>query len=171
MRKKEILEEYKKKLKEYEKYNKAYYDKNNPLVSDSKFDELKESIIKLEKKYDYLESQNSPSKVVGFKPSKNFEKFSHKVPMLSLANAFDEKDLKNFEKKIFNFLNKTKNFELVYSAEPKIDGISASLIYKDGELIKGLSRGDGKEGEDITDNLKTIKDIPHQIKKKVFQKK
>ena len=75
MRKKEILEEYKKKLKEYEKYNKAYYDKNNPLVSDSKFDELKESIIKLEKKYDYLESQNSPSKVVGFKPSKNFKNF------------------------------------------------------------------------------------------------
>ena len=170
MSKKKILEEYKKKIKEYEKYNKAYYDKNNPLVSDSKFDELKENIIKLEKKYDFLENQNSPSKVVGFKPSKNFEKFPHKVPMLSLANAFDEEDLKNFEKKIFNFLNKTKNFELVYSAEPKIDGISASLIYKDGELIKGLSRGDGKEGEDITDNLKTIKDIPHQIKKKSFPK-
>ena len=170
MTKKEILEQYKQKLKEYEKYNKAYYHKNNPLVSDSKFDELKESILELEKKYNFLESQKSPSKTVGFKPSKNFKKFPHKIPMLSLANAFNEEDLKNFEKKIFNFLNKAKNFELVFSAEPKIDGISASLIYKDGKLIKGLSRGDGKEGEDITENLKTIKDIPHQIKKKNFPK-
>ena len=83
--------------------------------------------------------------------------------MLSLSNAFDEKDLENFEQKILNYLNKTKEFEIEYSAEPKIDGISASLTYIDGNLTRGLSRGDGKIGEDITENLKTIKDIPLQI--------
>tara|TARA_B100000767_G_scaffold270338_1_gene293824 strand:- start:50 stop:1831 length:1782 start_codon:yes stop_codon:yes gene_type:complete len=83
--------------------------------------------------------------------------------MLSLSNAFDEKDLENFEQKILNYLNKTKEFIIEYSAEPKIDGISASLTYVDGNLIKGLSRGDGKIGEDITKNLKTIKDIPLKI--------
>ena len=86
--------------------------------------------------------------------------------MLSLGNAFDENDLINFEKKILNYLDKDKYFEIEYSAEPKIDGISASLIYKDGFFIKGLSRGDGKEGEDITANLKTIEDIPKIIQKK-----
>ena len=83
--------------------------------------------------------------------------------MLSLANAFSEEDLENFEKKIKNYLNKKDDFKIEYSAEPKIDGISASLIFKNGNFIKGLSRGDGKEGEDITENLRTIKDIPHSI--------
>ena len=88
--------------------------------------------------------------------------------MLSLSNAFDEKDLINFEKKIFNFLSFKQPEEIEYSAEPKIDGISASLIYKNGKFVKGLSRGDGKFGEDITDNLRTIKDIPKAIKLKSF---
>ena len=105
---------------------------------------------------------------MGFKPSKNFKKVLHKVPMLSLANAFDKEDLINFEKKIINYLNLNKEFKIEYSAEPKIDGISASIIYKNGKFVKGLSRGDGKEGEDITENLKTIKDIPDQIKSKSF---
>ena len=88
--------------------------------------------------------------------------------MLSLANAFDEKDLLNFEKKILNFLSQNENFEISYSAEPKIDGISASLKYKNGKFLVGLSRGDGKEGEDITANLATIKDIPKKILSKDF---
>ena len=88
--------------------------------------------------------------------------------MLSLANAFSEEDLKNFEKKIYNFLDQSQNTTLEYSAEPKIDGISASLFYKNGEFVQGLSRGDGKEGEDITANLKTIKDIPKKINSKNF---
>jgi DNA ligase (NAD+) len=100
---------------------------------------------------------------VGFKPSKNFKKVKHKVPMLSLGNAFNEEDLKNFEKKIVNFLSLEDASIIEYSAEPKIDGISASLIYVNGEFVKGLSRGDGSEGEDITQNLKTIKDIPTLI--------
>ena len=88
--------------------------------------------------------------------------------MLSLANAFTEEDLLNFEKKILNFLSKDKNYKISYTAEPKIDGISASLIYKKGIFEKGLSRGDGKEGEDITGNLLTIKDIPKKIQFKDF---
>ena len=87
--------------------------------------------------------------------------------MLSLANAFTEDDLINFEK-ILNFLSKDKNFNLAYSAEPKIDGISASLTYINGEFVKGLSRGDGKEGEDITANLLTLTDIPKKISYKDF---
>ena len=88
--------------------------------------------------------------------------------MLSLSNAFDREDLINFEKKIFNFLNEESTQIIEYSAEPKIDGISASLIFKNGKFLTGLSRGDGKEGEDITENLKTIKDIPNQINSKDF---
>ena len=165
-----INQKYQKKIKLFQKYNKYYYNLNEPIVSDNEFDLLKLEIIKLEKKYKYLKSASSPSNTVGFKPSKVFKKVKHTVPMLSLANAFDENDLINFEKKILNFLNEDKNFNIIYSAEPKIDGISASLTYKDGKFITGLSRGDGKEGEDITENLKTIKDIPYFIKSKNFPK-
>ena len=168
MKKKKIQKEYNKKIKLYNEYNKYYYDKNSPKVSDMEFDELKNSVLLFEKKYEFLNSKNSPNKTVGFKPSKNFQKIKHKAPMLSLANAFVREDLINFEKKILNFLSKNKDFQLSYSAEPKIDGISASLIYKNGEFKVGLSRGDGKEGEDITANLATIKDIPKKIQSKDF---
>ena len=127
-----INQDYLKKIKLFQKYNKHYYDLNNPLVSDKEFDKLKLEILKLEKKYKHLNNINSPSNSVGFKASKVFKKVKHSVPMLSLGNAFDENDLINFEKKILNFLNEDKNFNIIYSAEPKIDGISASLIYKNG---------------------------------------
>ena len=161
---------YKKKLDLFQKYNKFYFDKNQPLVSDSEYDELKKEIYSIEKNNIFLKSKNSPLKTVGHKPSKNFKKANHKVPMLSLANAFSEEDLINFEKKITNFLSKKEGFEISYSAEPKIDGISASLTYKNGNFVRGLSRGDGKEGEDITENLNTIKDIPKKISLKDFPK-
>ena len=168
MNDKDLEIEYFKKINLAQKYNKYYYDKNEPIVSDQIFDLLKKEIIDLEKKYNFLKSKLSPSKVVGFKPSKNFQKAQHRVPMLSLGNAFDEEDLKSFEKKIINFLS-LKEIDIIdYSAEPKIDGISASLIYIDGKFIKGLSRGDGIEGEDITKNLKTINDIPLIISAKNF---
>ncbi len=168
MNKKKIESDYKKKIKLLINYNKNYYDASKPLVSDKEYDDLKNSILILESKYSFLNSENSPSKVVGFKPSKNFQKISHRVPMLSLANVFGREDLINFEKRILNFLSKNKDFQFSYSAEPKIDGISASLIYKNGEFKIGLSRGDGKEGEDITANLATIKDIPKKIHSKDF---
>ena len=163
-----INNDYLKKIKKINELNESYYDKNRPLIPDNEYDLLKKEIIDLEKKYKFLSHKNSPSKIVGFKPSKNFKKIQHKVPMLSLSNAFSETDLINFEKKILNFLDKNRDFKILYSAEPKIDGISASLVYKNGKFVKGLSRGDGKEGEDITENLKTIKDIPTQVKAKNF---
>ena len=163
-----IKKNYLKKIKEFKNNSKYYYEKSEPKISDFEFDKLKQQILELEKDYNYLKSPYSPSNAVGFKPSKNFQKIKHKVPMLSLGNAFNEEDLENFEKKIINFLS-LKNFDNIeYSAEPKIDGISASLIYINGKFVRGLSRGDGAEGEDITKNLKTIKDIPATITNKNF---
>jgi len=165
-----IKKNYKKKIELYNYYSKKYYDENISEITDAAFDDLKNEIIDLEKKNNFLSNKKSPLESVGYKPSKNFKKVIHGVPMLSLANAFDRKDLINFEKKILNFLSKNNDFPLSYSAEPKIDGISASLIYRNGEFKTGLSRGDGREGEDITANLATIKDIPKKIKSKYFPK-
>ena len=168
MKKDLIKKNYNKKLKLLNHYNKKYYDESISEVSDDIYDNLKKEIIEFENKYSFLKSTKSPQLNVGYKPSKNFKKVVHRSPMLSLSNAFTEDDLINFEKKILNFLDKKKDFSIEYSAEPKIDGISASLIYKNGKFITGLSRGDGKEGEDITENLKTIKDIPNFITYKNF---
>ena len=166
-----IKKDYLKKIKLINKYNKFYYNESNPSVSDQEYDQLKNDIIDIEKKYPELVVKDSPSINVGFKPSKNFKKIKHKVPMLSLSNAFNEEDLKNFEKKIINFLSLNKETELEYSTEPKIDGISASIKYEKGILVNGLSRGDGIEGEDITENLKTIADIPKKIVSENFPNK
>tara|TARA_B100000282_G_scaffold45164_1_gene28085 strand:+ start:155 stop:2167 length:2013 start_codon:yes stop_codon:yes gene_type:complete len=161
MTKQDVIKKYNQKIKEYVKHNKLYFEDSNPILSDSDYDLLKIDILNLEKKYSFLNNKNSPSKNVGYEPSKSFEKYKHKLPMLSLSNAFNEEDLKNFEKKIYNYLNKNIRFD--YSVEPKIDGISASLTYKNKKLICGASRGDGKIGEIITENLKTINDIPIEI--------
>ena len=158
---------YKKKTSELKKHNEYYFLKSSPKISDAEYDKLKSEIIDLEKKNPELK-KNSILNQVGFKPSKNFKKSLHRQRMLSLSNSFDENDLKNFEKKILNFLDMNQNSQLEYSVEPKIDGISASLTYKKGKLTAGLSRGDGNQGELITENLKTIKDIPKLINHKDF---
>ena len=168
MNDKEINKNYLKKIKLIKKYNELYYNKNSSIISDYEFDILKKEVLELEKKYSFLKNKSSPSLTVGFKPSKNFKKVKHKIPMLSLGNAFNEEDLLNFEKKIFNFLSLRESNEIEYSAEPKIDGISASLIYKKSKFVQGLSRGNGIEGEDITENLKTINDIPKIVSAKNF---
>ena len=95
-----IKNEYLKKIKLFHKYNKAYFDASKPLITDQEFDILKKQIFELEKKYSFLTHKNSPSKTLGFKPSKNFKKIKHRVPMLSLANAFNEEDLLNLKKKL-----------------------------------------------------------------------
>ncbi len=166
----EIKKKYNSKIKELKLHNKLYFDKNSPKISDDKYDKLKKEIFHLEKKYPFLESKNSPTNTVGYKPSKSFSKSAHREKMLSLSNVFSKDDLINFEKKIINYLNLEKNTQIEYSVEPKIDGISASLTYKNGNLILGVSRGDGEQGELITENLKTIKDIPHKILSKDFPK-
>ena len=164
----ELKKYYKKKINELNSHNKLYFEKNSPKITDSQYDKLKREILDLEKKYVFLKSDSSPSSTLGYTPSKNFIKSKHRVKMLSLANAFDINVLENFEKKIFNYLNEKINFE--YSVEPKIDGISASLTYKNGFLVMGTSRGDGTTGEVITENLKTINDIPKIITNKDFPK-
>ena len=116
-----IQKEYKKKIRLINYYNKKYYNENISEISDAEYDNLKKEIIDLEKKNKFLISKNSPSKTIGYKPSKNFKKVKHKVPMLSLSNAFSEEDLLNFEKKILNFLSQNNNLNISYTAEPKID--------------------------------------------------
>ena len=164
-----ITKNYLTNVKLIEKYNKSYHDKDSPDISDQKYDELKIEILELEKKYLFLKKYGSINNRIGFKPSSKFKKIKHLKPMLSLANAFDNDDIKDFAKKINNYLNNV-NLNLSFSLEPKIDGISASLTYKNGILVRGLSRGDGDVGEDILDNLKTIKQIPHSIKEKNIPK-
>ena len=163
-----IQKNYLEKIEKLQVHNKLYYNKSKSIISDQEYDKLKKEVLDLENEFSFLINNKSPSISVGYKPSKNFKKVNHKVPMLSLGNAFDEKDLENFEKKIMNFLSLKKSSIIEYSAEPKIDGISASLIFIKGKFVKGLSRGDGIEGEDITQNLKTIKDIPNSITAKNF---
>ena len=164
-----IIKDYLEKVRLIGKYNKSYYDSDAPTTTDQKYDELKKETLELEKNYLILKKYGSINNKIGFKPSSKFNKIKHAKPMLSLANAFDNNDIKDFEKKINNYLNNT-NLNLSFSLEPKIDGISASLTYKNGVLARGLSRGDGEIGEDILENLKTIKEIPHSIKSSAVPK-
>ena len=157
------LKEYKEKITLIQKLNKAYYQKDKPLVSDAEYDKIKKDILDFEKKNPDIVDINSPSEKVGFAPSEKFSKVKHLVPMLSLDNAFTKDDVEDFLKKIRNYLNFEKDTPIELTAEPKIDGISASLIYKNNKIIRGLSRGDGEYGEDITENLLTIKDIPQVL--------
>ena len=170
MQRKKIEKEYIKKINELKKYDKAYFEQDSPIISDKDYDAIKQEILNLEKKYSYLKNKNSPSQKVGYEPSSKFKKIEHDSPMLSLANAFSKEDIEDFLKKVKNFLNIKDSEKIIFSAEPKIDGISASLKYINGIFTLGLSRGDGKIGEDITNNLKTIKDIPKKINKSNFPK-
>ncbi|MSP05980.1 MAG: NAD-dependent DNA ligase LigA [Candidatus Fonsibacter sp.] len=158
------LKEYKKKITLIKKLNKAYYHNDKPLISDAAYDKIKKDILDFEKRNPDISDKDSPSKKVGFIPSEKFSKVKHLVPMLSLDNVFTKDDVEDFLKKIRNYLNFEKDTPIELTAEPKIDGISASLIYKNNKIIRGLSRGDGEYGEDITENLLTIKDIPKIIK-------
>ncbi len=161
--KSEIIKKYSLKVKTLKKHNNLYFNYDKPQISDANYDLLKQEIIELENDYIYLKSLGLTKNLVGSAPLKNkFKKTNHLLPMLSLSNAFNDGDMADFFKKINNFLNlNQKNIELI--SEPKIDGISATLIYEKGKLVRGLSRGDGYVGEDILENLKTIREIPKKI--------
>ena len=159
---KNLIKEFQEKVKELKKHNILYFNKDKPIISDAEYDDLKKQLLKTEKSNEFLKKLNLLSNLVGAPPTNKFNKFNHLKPMLSLSNAFDKDDMIDFIKKINNFLNiKDKNIEFL--SEPKIDGISATLIYEKGILTRGLSRGDGKVGEDILENLKTIDTIPKKI--------
>ncbi len=158
-----VTKNFKKKVTELKKHNKLYFGDDNPIISDKGYDDLKKEIINLQEKYKFLKDLNLIENLVGSPPTKKFKKIKHLKPMLSLTNAFDKKDMIDFIKKIKNYLNDFEN-NIEFYCEPKIDGISATLIYENGSLIKGLSRGDGTTGEDILENLKTISKIPKKIK-------
>ena len=161
--KSKIIKTFKKKISILKQHNHFYYNEDNPKISDADYDKLKKEIQSLEKKNSFLKELNLISKIVGSTPTNKFKKIKHLRPMLSLSNAFGREDMEDFIKKIKNFLNfNEKKIELI--SEPKIDGISASLIYENGILTKGLSRGDGITGEDILNNLKTISSIPKFIR-------
>ena len=152
---------FKAKINLLKKHNRLYFINDNPEISDREYDNLKKELVELENQNHFLKELNLLEKIVGSPPSNKFSKIKHLSPMLSLSNAFDKNDIKDFLKKIDNFLN-TKNINNELFSEPKIDGISATLIYEKG-YVKGLSRGDGVTGEDILNNLKTIKSIPRKI--------
>ena len=162
MKKRLIQSQYNKKKKLLEKYNHQYFNLDSPEISDSKYDQLKKDLIKLENTYTFLKSKSSIQDQIGAPVLKKFKKIQHSIPMLSLSNTFNSEGMNDFINKIANYLN-TKNINFDFSSELKIDGISASLTYENGLLVKGLSRGDGVTGEDILENLKTIKEIPKKI--------
>ncbi len=157
-----ISDQYKKKLKNLKKHNKFYFTEDKPKISDLEYDNLKKETKELEIKYPFLKKIGSVDQIIGAPPSNKFQKIKHLIPMLSLSNAFNRQDMEDFLKKITNFLN-LNNEKVELFSEPKIDGISATLIYENGLLVKGLSRGDGIIGEDILENLKTISGIPKKI--------
>ena len=160
-----IVKQYREKIQILKKHNKSYFIEDSPKISDAEYDEIKKNILQLEKEFPFLKKIASINNIVGATPSNKFKKIKHLSPMLSLSNAFNKQDMEDFLKKINNFLS-TKNNEIELFSEPKIDGISASLIYEKGLLTKGLSRGDGVIGEDILENLKTIFSIPKKIEAK-----
>ena len=160
-----INQEYLKKIKLYQKYNKHYYDLNKPTVDDASYDTLKKDLINFEENNNEIISSNKIKNIVGYKPSDKFSKIKHDENMLSLDNAFTDEDISDFYKKLNNFLNFNSDTRIELLAEPKIDGISASLKYVNGKFIQGISRGDGNYGEEISENLATIKDIPKTLSK------
>ena len=162
MKKKDLIKEHKDKIQDLKNHNNLYFNSDNPKISDEEYDKLKKEVIELEKKYSFLKKIDQISNYVGAPPLNKFKKIKHLKPMLSLSNAFEINDMIDFIKKIRNFLN-LSNQRLELTCEPKIDGISASLIYEKGFLSKGVSRGDGVIGEDILENLKTISTIPKKL--------
>ena len=156
-------EEHARLAGEIAEHDRRYYREDAPSVSDADYDALRARLTEIEQRFPELRTAESPSVRVGAAPSEKFAKVRHAAPMLSLANAFHEEDVAEFLARVRNFLRWPEGEALAVLAEPKIDGLSASLRYEGGRLVVGATRGDGAEGEDVTANLRTIADIPVQI--------
>jgi len=148
---------------ELAQHDERYYSDDAPVISDGEYDTLRQRNSEIEELFPELVLDDSPSNRVGVAPQEKFKKVTHSVAMLSLSNAFRDEDVQDFCDRIRRFLGLDDTRELAMTAEPKIDGLSASLRYERGELVVGATRGDGQVGEDVTVNLRTVKDIPHQL--------
>jgi DNA ligase (NAD+) len=161
----EVIKKRVEKLREeIEYHNYLYYVLDQPEISDAQYDRLMRELEKLEEEHPGLRSPNSPTQRVGASPLEAFEIVKHTLPMLSLANAFDETEARDFDKRVKKFLGSSA--DITYVAEPKLDGLAVELVYERGQFVVGSTRGDGVNGENITQNLRTIKTIPLQLIRK-----
>ncbi|RFP89162.1 NAD-dependent DNA ligase LigA [Rhodobacteraceae bacterium 63075] len=142
--------------------NKAYHADDDPEISDAEYDRLKHRNAEIEARFPALKRADSPSEQVGAAPTEGFAKVRHAVPMLSLANGFEDEDIEEFTQRVAKFLGLSED-ALAYTAEPKIDGLSLSLRYESGRLVQAATRGDGAEGENVTANARTIESIPARL--------
>jgi DNA ligase (NAD+) len=161
----EVVERVKKLREEIEYHNYRYYVLDSPVISDAEYDALMHELRELEARYPELITPDSPTQRVGFKPAEGFQEVSHREPMLSLDDAMEEGEVYEFDKRIKRFLNLPEELSIEYTVEPKIDGLAIELVYEEGALRVGATRGDGYLGEDVTNNLKTIKTIPLRLRK------
>lgn len=160
---KTLVEQYNKLIQEIEKHNHLYYDLDQPKLSDHEYDNLMKELIRMETENEGIKRMDSPSQRVGGKPLSAFKQVAHAVRLLSLDNAYNELDLMNFEKRAVQELSQQPSYVVEY----KIDGLSVALTYKEGLFVCGATRGDGTIGEDVTENLKTIKSIPLRLTESV----
>src|SRR4051812_33657778 len=156
--------EHKRLALELEGHDARYYQDDAPSVTDAEYDALRQRFNAIEKKFPEFVTSDSPSQKVGAAPSGKFRKVRHAVPMLSLDNAFAEQDVLDFVGRIRRFLKLGDDDRIDFSAEPKIDGLSMSLRYERGELVTAATRGDGAEGEDVTANIRTLRDVPKKLR-------
>ena len=150
--------------RELERHNRLYYELDQPEITDAEYDALFQELLALETQFPELALPDSPTRRVGGRPLAKFSQVRHSIPMLSLENAFAAKDLTDFEERIKRFLGMSGSADICYICEPKMDGVAVELVYRDGVFSIGSTRGDGIVGEDVTENLKTIKDIPLRLR-------
>jgi len=149
--------------KEIERHNRLYYEQDMPEITDAEYDALFRELQELEKKFPELALPDSPTGRVGGRPLAKFTQVRHSTPMLSLENAFSEQDMVDFDDRVKRFLGLAADAQISYICEPKMDGVAVELVYRDGLLAIGSTRGDGVVGEEVTQNLKTIKDVPLRL--------
>ncbi|MFN4197057.1 MAG: NAD-dependent DNA ligase LigA [Caldimicrobium sp.] len=161
----EIIERVKKLREEIEYHNYRYYVLDSPVISDAEYDALMRELKELEATYPELITPDSPTQRVGFKPAEGFKEVPHKEPMLSLDDAMEEEEVREFDRRIKRFLNLPEDTPIEYTVEPKIDGLAVELVYENGVLTVASTRGDGYVGEEVTNNIKTIKTLPLRLRK------